>query len=212
MNKYAIQRVLVTFAMVGLLWLTGARSAHAQFTQNRETVRIDSASYPAAVKKSYGVFAVKCGECHTLDRSLKPRLPSAAWTSEVKRMQAMASAHITEQDVRSILNFLNYDESHRKAQLKSGQEQVPMTPMMPMASAMMGKQFYSAQGCDSCHSIAGKGGDVGPALNDVGTKLSRDQIAEVIKNGKPNTAMPALAPGATDEQIKQLVDYLANLK
>jgi hypothetical protein len=53
---------------------------------------------------------------------------------------------------------------------------------------------------------------VGPALNGVGSKLSRDQLTEIVKNGKPNTAMHALPPGTTYQQVKGLMDFLASLK
>ena len=203
MKKHAFKNILISTSMVGLLCGICARSARAQFTQNRETVRIDSAGYPADIKKDYGTFVVKCGECHTLDRSLKPSLPSAQWTSVVKRMQAMASSHFSDRDVQSILNFLNYDELHRKVQLKSA-----VTPGL----TSVGPQLFASLGCDTCHSIAGKGGDVGPTLNGVGAKLSRDQITDLVKNGKANTAMPPIAPGTSDEQVKELVDYLTSLK
>jgi mono/diheme cytochrome c family protein len=206
MKKHIFQKVLISTSMVGLLWLTGTRLSYAQFTQNRETVNIDSASYPADIRKDYGKFVVKCGECHTLDRSLKPTLPSAQWASVVKRMQAMASSHITDHDVQDTLNFLNYDEEHRKAQLK------PVVAAAVTASIAAGPQLFASLGCNTCHSIAGKGGDVGPALNGIGTKLSPDQITQIVKNGKPNTAMPGVPAGTSDEQVKQLVDYLASLK
>jgi mono/diheme cytochrome c family protein len=205
MKKHIFQKVVVGFSMVGLLCLAGARPGSAQFTQNRETVRVDLSGYPPEIKKSYGVFAVKCGQCHTLDKSLIPSLPSAQWTTVVRGMQAMASSHIADKDAQRILEFLNYDETHRKAPLKS---QSGATA----GSAAAGPQLFASLGCDTCHSIAGKGGDVGPALNGVGAKLSRDQLADVVKNGKPNTAMPTIPPGTSDEQIKQLVDYLSSLK
>jgi len=37
----------------------------------------------------------------------------------VKRMQAMASSQFNDEEAKAILDFLNYDESHRKARLKS---------------------------------------------------------------------------------------------
>ena len=206
MKKQSFDKVLLSISMVGLLWSISTRSAHAQFTQNRETVQINLANYPADLKKSYRVFAVKCGECHTLDRSLKPSLPSAQWTSVVKRMQAMASSHVSDTDAQRILDFLNYDEAHRKAQLKS--ESGTVAP----GAASSGQQLFASLGCDTCHSVAGKGGDVGPALNGVGAKLSRNQITDIVKNGKPNTAMPGVPSGTSDEQVKQLIDYLTSLK
>ena len=205
MNKYFIPKVSRGLALVGLLLLTAIPRANAQFTQNRDTIRIDQSGYSAEMRKDYGVFAVKCGECHSLDKSLKPSLPAAQWTTIVKQMQAMASSHISDKDTQNILDFLNYDESRRKAQLK------PLTAV-PSNGLTAGRELFSSLGCEACHSIAGKGGDVGPALTEVGAKLSRDQLTEVIKKGKPNTAMPALPPDTSGQQVDQLVDFLATQK
>jgi mono/diheme cytochrome c family protein len=206
MNTYSIQTALRVLAVAGLLCLTGAPLAPAQFTQNREKIQVDTSGYPPEIRKSYNTFKTKCGECHTLDTSLKPSLSSAQWTAVVKQMQAMASCHLNDKQAQSVLDFLNYDESHRKAAFRP-------QASSPAASAIKaGEAFYAAQSCDTCHSIAGKGGTMGPALNGVGAKLSRDQIAQVVKDGKANTTMPGLPPGTTDQQIKELVDFLADLK
>jgi mono/diheme cytochrome c family protein len=206
MNKHRIQTALLGLSMVALLCLIGARVAHAQFTQNREKIQVDASGFPPEINKDYKTFRAKCGECHTLDTSLKPSFPSAQWTAVVKQMQAMASSHFNGKEAQSILDFLNYDESHRKAQAKA------QASSATSGSVSAGQQVYFAQSCDTCHSIAGKGGNMGPALNGVGAKLSRDQLTQVVKDGKANTAMPPLAPGTTDQQINALVDFLASLK
>jgi mono/diheme cytochrome c family protein len=205
MNKHFIPAALLGFSMVALLCVTGVRSASAQFTQNRETIKIDTSGLPPEIHKSYNTFKTKCGECHTLDTSLKPSFSSAQWTVVVKQMQAMASSHLNDEEVQRVLDFLNYDESHRKAALKSQASSAS-------GSIPTGQAFYSAQGCDTCHSIAGKGGNMGPALNGVGAKLSRAQIAQIVKDGKADTTMPALPSGTTDQQLNELVDFLAGLK
>jgi mono/diheme cytochrome c family protein len=205
MNKHFIPTALLGFSLVVLLCVTGVRSAHAQFTQNREKIKIDTSTLPPEIHKSYNTFKTKCGECHTLDTSLKPSLSSTQWTEVVKQMQAMASSHLDDKEATSVLEFLNYDETHRKAALKSQASSAS-------GSITAGQAFYSAQGCDTCHSIAGRGGSMGPALNGVGAKLSRDQILRVVKDGKADTTMPALPSGTTDQQINELVDFLASLK
>jgi mono/diheme cytochrome c family protein len=206
MNKHFIPAALLGFSMVALLCVTGVRSASAQFTQNREKIQVDTSGYPPEIRKSYNTFKTKCAECHTLDTSLKPSLSSAQWTVVVKQMQAMASSHLNDKEAQSVLEFLNYDETHRKAALKS------QVSSAAFGSTTGGQAFYSAQGCDTCHSIAGKGGNMGPALNGVGSKLSRAQIAQIVKDGKADTTMPALPSGTTDQQLNELVDFLASLK
>ncbi len=206
MNKHFIPTALLGLSMVALLCVTGVRSASAQFTQNRERIKIDASSLPPEIHKSYNTFKIKCAECHTLDTSLKPSLSSEQWAVVVKQMQAMASSHLDDKEAQSVLEFLNYDETHRKAALKS------QASSAVSGSITAGQAFYSAQGCDTCHAIASKGGNMGPALNGVGAKLSRDQLLRVVKDGKANTTMPALPSGTSDQQLNELVDFLASLK
>src|SRR5215831_3990239 len=117
MNRHQ-QTTLLGIAMIGLLWLTCVRSALAQFTQNREQIQVNQSDLPPEIRSAYRTFKTKCGQCHTLDTSLKPSFSSAQWTSIVNQMQAMASSHFNERETQSILDFLNYDEMHRKAALK----------------------------------------------------------------------------------------------
>ncbi len=209
MRKQHFVRLLSGLLLAAVVWLAGTGTVQGQFTQNRDTIKIDSAGFPADIQKGYRLFRTKCNECHGLDTSLKPSMAPAQWTFEVKRMQAMASAQFNDAQAKAILEFLNYDESHRKAQLKS------TASSGAPDSTSSGRRFYEAQSCDTCHSIAGKGGSVGPSLTDVGARLSRDQLSKVIygmKAGDPKSAMPPLAPDTTDQQIKELVDFLTTLK
>jgi mono/diheme cytochrome c family protein len=211
MKKSYLLRLLYTSSLAGFVCLSGAGLAFGQFqtfTQNRDRIKIDTAGFPAEIQKDYGVFRDKCGGCHGLDTSLKPSLTPALWTFEVKKMQAMASSQFNSAQAKAILDFLNYDELHRKSLNK------PTAQAAPSGTAVAGRQFYEAQGCDTCHAIGGKGGNAGPSLSDVGTRLSRDQISQILqtlREGK-STSMPPLPAGATDRQIKELLDYLMTLK
>jgi cytochrome c551 len=61
--------------------------------------------------------------------------------------------------------------------------------------------------CTSCHGGNLEGG-MGPALNDVGSRLDKDQILEIIQNGKGQ--MPAdLVKG---EEAEAVAEWLANKK
>jgi len=67
--------------------------------------------------------------------------------------------------------------------------------------------------CSSCHSLSGKGGNVGPALDGVGKKYDEAYLAKWLKDPqavKKGTAMPALP--LTDEQLQSLVVFLSSLK
>ena len=73
-----------------------------------------AAVFPAAIKNGYRIFAVKCKECHELDKSLQAGASPAQAVAEVKRMQSMASSHISDKEANEIVDFLNYNQAHPK--------------------------------------------------------------------------------------------------
>ncbi len=197
-------RFLTVLSVVGLIWFSGAGSASGQFTQNRDTVKVDASGLPTGVLKGFQLFKAKCNECHGLDVSLKTNMSPERWTAEVKRMQAMPSSRFNDGEAKTIVDFLNYDEAHRKP---------PITPPAYAGvpeTVSAGRKIYYAQGCDACHSIGGKGGPM--PMDDVGTRLSRDQMMQRLRDRRAGAVMPPLPSDTTDQQINQLVDFLVTLK
>lgn len=73
-----------------------------------------------------------------------------------------------------------------------------------------GAQVYAnQQSCIGCHA-ADMSGAFGPALNDVGSRLTADEIRDVIVNGRGQ--MNGGMFSGTDEELDQLVEYLAEQK
>lgn len=82
-----------------------------------------------------------------------------------------------------------------------------------------GKQVYTAQKCQVCHSIGGVGNKKGP-LDDVGARLSADEIRAWIVSA-PDMAAKTKAtrkpvmkayPQIAKEDLDALVAYLHSLK
>ncbi len=66
--------------------------------------------------------------------------------------------------------------------------------------------------CTACHMVGGKGGSVGPALDQAYARLSRDQMVAWLRDPqsiKPGTAMPKLP--LSEDQLVELADYLQSL-
>jgi len=86
------------------------------------------------------------------------------------------------------------------------------------ANAGKGQQVFAAQKCSMCHSIAGKGNAKG-SLDDVGSKLSADEIRAWITDSKGMTAKtkPTRKPemkafSLPKDDVDALVAYLSTLK
>jgi cytochrome c2 len=76
-----------------------------------------------------------------------------------------------------------------------------------------GGKLYQSDNCAACHGEGGTGTQRGPALVDVGKKLSAVQVTDLLHN--PTAKMKAGGmPTVTgsDEEIISLVAYLRSLK
>jgi len=82
-----------------------------------------------------------------------------------------------------------------------------------------GTKLYGTKMCSLCHAVAGKGNAKGP-LDEVGTKLTADQIRAWIVTPKEMTAKmkadrkPAMPLNSTltKDDVDALVAYLVTLK
>lgn len=88
------------------------------------------------------------------------------------------------------------------------------------AKAEKGLQVFAAQKCTTCHAIAGKGNKKGP-LDDVGSKLTADQIKQWITDPVGTAAKTTPAPkrkpamkkkDLAPDEIDALVALLSDLK
>ena len=83
----------------------------------------------------------------------------------------------------------------------SGQEAVAQRADRPQVFNQM---------CIACHSLEGQGGQVGPTLDDVGSRKSRDDIIKWLQDPlavKPDSRMPKLPLSAPE--ISELAAFLS---
>lgn len=85
-------------------------------------------------------------------------------------------------------------------------------PLVAAAVASPAPEYFG-QVCVACHSVGGKGGVVGPALDGVGSRMSAEELDRWLADPtavKPGTAMPDL--GLPDTTRRELVQWLASLR
>jgi putative heme-binding domain-containing protein len=94
----------------------------------------------------------------------------------------------------------------------------PQTPRQSLSqkssepASTRGKQTFAST-CANCHGLDGRGGERAPniAENPKAQRLSDAQIAHIIENGIPGTAMPAFHSLETAD-VKAVVTYLRTLQ
>lgn len=82
------------------------------------------------------------------------------------------------------------------------------TPAVHAASnrSKSGATLFHEKGCEHCHGVDGRGGELGPNLSVVGKRLNKAQIEHQIHYG--GAAMPAFGEVLQQDEIKDLVDFL----
>jgi mono/diheme cytochrome c family protein len=78
------------------------------------------------------------------------------------------------------------------------------------ADRAAGAELFKQNGCEHCHGVDGIGTDRGPSLRTIGKRMHKDQIEHQIREG--GKQMPPFQDVLNDEQVRQLVDYLAHNK
>jgi ubiquinol-cytochrome c reductase cytochrome b subunit len=76
---------------------------------------------------------------------------------------------------------------------------------------LQGAAIFQSKDCRNCHALNGKGGERGPDLTYVGTRLTRDQLVDQISNGTPGGGnMPAYGKQLKPAEMTALVEFLSH--
>lgn len=98
----------------------------------------------------------------------------------------------------------------------SRQEEKPVTTERPApqpAGELTGEALFMER-CLECHKVHEKGGVAGPDLTRIGSKRSRAELEQVIREPSkvfPGTVMPPFGH-LSAKQVDSLVDYLRALR
>ena len=86
------------------------------------------------------------------------------------------------------------------------QRPVPIVHAYANEDKTSGATLFHEKGCEHCHGVDGRGGELGPDLSTVGKRLNKQKIELQIRNG--GAAMPAFGDVLQPDEIKALVDFL----
>jgi ubiquinol-cytochrome c reductase cytochrome b subunit len=78
---------------------------------------------------------------------------------------------------------------------------------------LQGALVFQNKNCRNCHALGGNGGQRGPDLTTVGTRLTRDQLIDQVSNGTPGGGnMPAYAKQLNPVEMTTLAEFLVSLR
>ena len=141
-------------------------------------------------------------------------------------MPAVDKAPIELSDVEmdAVIAFLQAKDGH-DVTVSLPTDEAPTVAAAKEAPATAGpaqsaEEAIARFGCLACHMIQGEGAGLGPALDDVGARLSETQVRQsildpnaVVAQGYPPDVMPQdYAAQMTVQELEMLVKYLAGQK
>jgi ubiquinol-cytochrome c reductase cytochrome b subunit len=78
---------------------------------------------------------------------------------------------------------------------------------------LQGALVFQNKNCRNCHALNGLGGERGPDLTTVGTRLTRDQLIDQVSNGTPGGGnMPAYGKQLNSVEMSSLSEFLVSLR
>jgi nitric oxide reductase subunit C len=130
----------------------------------------------------------------------------------------MPSQKVTDVEIDNLVAFFtwignvengDWPPQDSKSRLTRGEER-----MVAGAGVSPGTAVFQSRGCLNCHSLHGKGGTFGPALDTVGRKMNKEQIEHYIKDPKsvnPKALMPP-QKDLSDKELEAVSEFLEKLK
>jgi nitric oxide reductase subunit C len=224
MPQYDWEQADLDAVIAALLSQTGAAPTGA--LQHLVVPKKDASFQPV------GAFAqvyerYKCYACHGFNGYGGTLAPDLSYEGSRAQKRWIAEFLKNPQTIRPtlILRMPQFNMSDKDADIAA--EYLSMTVQKPdvdpesvdgrqltPAMASLGKQLYEVKyQCQSCHTIGGTGGYVGPNLNNAGNWLTPAWIEAWLRN--PQALQPdSIEPrrNFTEEEIRALTAYLLTLK
>jgi hypothetical protein len=97
--------------------------------------------------------------------------------------------------------------------LLGGRTSTAGDPVADRASLSPGQDLYQRLSCRGCHTLEGRGGEVGPTLDRVGSRLSREELETQLLTPyrrHPDSRMPSFAFVRLCE-LQTLLDFMQSL-
>jgi cytochrome c2 len=210
---------------------TGLAIALSLFTQPMSKAQ-NIASAPDAAETGVGLYtALRCGSCHNVSASginIPPALANAgekfqtAWieaylkvpyrrrweSTGVRPILRMPNFLLSNEEARALAAFLSAQhDSTRSKKLSFEFQKTDST------RGAEGKKIYKEYACYGCHKIVGEGGEVGPDLSGVGSRLRPEYLTAFLQN--PQDFIPGSPMRNFDlweKEVQALTAYLISLK
>lgn len=144
------------------------------------------------------VYAKNCGNCH----NFRPpgEKGDREWEMAIGHMRSVAE--LTGSEARAVVKFLEYKNPEEPKTVRKEKVSGPI---------LSGAELVAKGACRACHVIGDSGGKVGPSLNGVFSRRSRDYIVTQITDPRSHNASSIMpVSDFSQAELENLVKYLAD--
>jgi nitric oxide reductase subunit C len=234
----------MTTRLARLIFAVGTLSSAVLFgiltadTQRQVGALSNADKLSATVVEGKAVFQkYNCNDCHTIlgfggyyapdltrvyGRRGEAYIRSAVSAPETmfaSSARHMPQQHLQPREIDALVTFFGWvNEIHNHdwpPQDSRAKGITGVSRLLAAANVSDGAALFKENSCFDCHSLQGAGRDFGPALDEVGNRLSAEQIARQIADPASLNAsakMPAFKGSLSGPQIEAIAGFLAKQK
>ena len=132
-----------------------------------------------------------------------------------KSFRKMPQQNLTPQEIDRLVDFFRWvdgiENNDWPPQDSKKRGSAGVRRLVGGTTLSRGAALFKESGCFDCHSLHGVGGSVGPALDDVGSKLTVEELKQQIANPQmrnPASKMPPFED-LSEADLQALAEFLA---
>ncbi|HVP36524.1 MAG TPA: c-type cytochrome [Terriglobales bacterium] len=138
--------------------------------------------------------------------------PEQAFSNSFRKMPNL---HLKPEEIDNLTAFFKWASgiNNNYWPPQDRKYQTSSTGVSTSASTSSGEELFKVKGCINCHTLKGEGGNIGPVLTGIGSKLTKDFIAQYITDPakvNPKAQMPNLH--LSPDEINTLSEFLSSQK
>lgn len=171
-----------------------------------------------------------CNDCHTIlgfGSYYAPDMTKVYWRRGAEGIKAVVRAPekfitwrkmprlaLTDQEIEDLAAFLQWTSNIDTQDWPPQDQKLRVSAGKAVALGVGPRTvLFQEKGCFACHKIYKTGGDLGPELTHVGSRLSYEAIEKILTDPRsvnPQSIMPP--PAVSHEERDQLAAFLAGLR
>ena len=131
----------------------------------------------------------------------------------------MPQQNLTDVEITDLLAFFTWvgEVNNNDWPPQDSKKRISRGEQMMVASVGVspGAAVFQSKGCMNCHSLHGTGGTFGPALDQVGSRKTVEEIEHYVQDPKgvnPKAMMPPQKDNLSQRELEEVARFLATLK